>query len=119
MITVVFKNIFTEKEVDLEKTGNIYIEFNGHSGLNTKGNDIICSAVSILVHTFTLSVGKILKIRQRIVRKDGFLSTDIMMDEVSFADRSRLKLLIESLIIGLTAIDDEYPEKIKIKLVND
>lgn len=118
MITVIFRNIFFNEEINLDRSETIHIEFSGHSGLDTKGSDIICSAVSILIHTFTLSVGKILKIRQQTERKDGYFSTNIILNKVSFEDKSKLKLLIESLIIGLTEIYSEYPDKIKIEFVN-
>ena len=119
MITVVFRNIIVNEEINLERRKNIYIGFSGHSELNKKGSDIVCSAVSILIHTFSMTVGKILKIRQQIDRNDGLFSTSIVMNGISVEDKLKLKLLIESLIIGLTEINSEYPDKIKIEFVND
>ena len=119
MITVIFKNIIVNEEINLETAESIYLEFSGHSGLNKKGNDIVCSAVSVLIHTFSKTVGKILKIRQQIKRNDGFFSTLIEMDGIPADDKHGLKLLVESLIIGLSEISKEYPEKIKIEFVND
>mgnify|MGYP001264990692 CR=1 FL=1 len=119
MITIVFKNIVFNEKIDLDISSTIYLEISGHSDLNKKGNDILCSAISALSQTFILTVARLLKIKQQISRDEGFLSSLITLDNVSAEDRSKLKLLIESLLIGLLEINGEYPDKIKIEFVND
>jgi len=117
LITIVLKNIVFDDVVDLKS--KIYLEISGHSGLNKKGSDILCSAVSALTQTFILTVARLLKIEQKISRSDGFLSSLITLDKISADKKSKLKLLIESLLIGLLEIKGEYPDKIKIEFVND
>ena len=119
MITVVFKNIVKDNEIVLKDRNTIYLEISGHSFLNTKGNDILCSAVSTLTQTFIITVSRILKIKQKIGRDEGFLSSLITLDGVSAEDRSKIELLIDSLLIGLNEINSEYPDKIKFEFVND
>jgi uncharacterized protein YsxB (DUF464 family) len=119
LITIVFKNIVFNDKIDLTESSTIYLEISGHSDLNKKGTDILCSAISVLSQTFILTVSRILKIKQQISRNDGFLSTLIALDGVSAEDRSKLKLLIESLLIGFLEVKGEYPDKIKIEFVND
>lgn len=119
MISIFFKNIVFNDEIDLKKNSAIYIEISGHSDLNKKGSDILCSAVSVLSQTFILTVERVLKIKQQITRDNGFLSTLITLKGISAEDRLKLKLLIESLLIGLLEINGEYPDKIKIEFVND
>lgn len=119
MITIVFKNIVFNENIDLTNSNTVYLEISGHSDLNKKGNDILCSAISALSQTFILTVARILKIKQQISRDDGFLSSHISLDGVTAEDRSKLKLLFESLLIGLLEINSEYPDKIKIEFVND
>ena len=119
MITIVVKNIVFNEKIDLINSNTVYLEISGHSDLNKKGNDILCSAVSALSQTFILTVARILKINQQISRDDGFLSSQISLDGITAEDRSKLKLLFESLLIGLLEINSEYPDKIKIEFVND
>jgi len=119
LIIIIFKNVVFNDEIDLSVSNTVYLEISGHSDLNKKGNDILCSAISALSQTFILTVARILKINQQISRDDGFLSSLITLDEVSAEDRLKLKLLIESLLIGLLEINGEYPDKIKIEFVND
>ncbi len=119
MITVVLKNVVLNEEIDLNNSSTVYLEISGHSDINKKGNDILCSAVSALSQTFILTVARILKINQQIGRDDGYLSSLITLDGVSAENRSKLKLLFESLLIGLLEINSEYPDKIKIEFVND
>jgi len=119
LITIVFKNFLFNDVIDLDYSSTIFLKISGHSDLNKKGTDILCSAVSVLSQTFILTVARILKIKQQINRDEGFLSTLIDLKEVSAEDKIKLKLLIESLLIGLLEINGEYPDKIKIEFVND
>lgn len=119
MITIVFKNFLFNDVIDLDYSSTIFLKISGHSDLNKKGTDILCSAVSVLSQTFILTVSRVLKIKQQINRDEGFLSTFIDLKEVSAEDKIKLKLLIESLLIGLLEINGEYPDKIKIEFVND
>jgi uncharacterized protein YsxB (DUF464 family) len=119
LIAIIFKNIVINDKIDLDKNTIISLEVSGHSGLNKKGSDILCSAVSTLSQTFILTVARVLKIEQQLQREDGYLSSRIDLNGLSSESRLRLKLLFESLLIGLFEIDKEYPDKIKIEFVND
>ncbi|PKL17971.1 MAG: hypothetical protein CVV49_08220 [Spirochaetae bacterium HGW-Spirochaetae-5] len=119
MITVIFKNLIFNEVIDLNNSSTLYLEVSGHSDLNKKGNDILCSAVSVLTQTFVLTVNRVLKIKQQVNRGEGFLSSLIDLKDVSAEDKLGLKLLIESLLIGLLEINGEYPDKLKIEFVND
>jgi uncharacterized protein len=118
LITVTFKNVILNNEVNLDNSASLYIEISGHAGFSKKGNDIVCSAVSILSETFILTVARILKIKQKTEKKDGFLSSLILLEKVSTEDKVKLKLLIESLLVGLLEINKEFPDKVKIDFVN-
>lgn len=119
MIKIIFKNFVFNDVIDLNYSSTVFLEISGHSDLNKKGTDILCSAVSVLTQTFILTVTRVLKIKQEINRDNGFLSTFIDLRELSADDKQKLKLLIESLLVGLLEINGEYPDKIKIEFVND
>ena len=118
MITVIFKNIANNDKIDLDKDAIISLEVSGHSDLNKKGSDILCSAVSALSQTFVLTVARILNIEQQLKQEDGYLSSQIDLVGLSSENRLKLKLLFESLLIGLFEISKEYPDKIKIEFAN-
>jgi len=117
LITVVFKNIVSSDKIDLDKDVIVSLEVSGHSGLNKKGSDILCAAVSALTQTFVLTAARVLKIEQKLKQEDGYLSSHIDLSGLDSETRVKLKLLFESLLIGLFEISKEYPDKIKI--VND
>ena len=117
MITVIFKNIAKNDKIDLDQDTVICLEISGHSGLNKKGNDILCAAVSALSQVFVLTVARVLKIEQKLKQEDGYLSSHIDLTDMSPDNRSKLKLLFESLLIGLIEINKEYPDKIKIEFI--
>jgi len=119
LIIAVFKNIVSNDEIDLDKSAVVSLEVSGHSGLNKKGSDILCSAVSALTQTFIVTVARVLNIEQKLVKEDGFLSSRIDLNGLSKESKEKLKLLFESLLIGLFEISKEYPDKIKIEFVND
>lgn len=119
LITIVFKNIIADDKVVLTNSNKVSIEVKGHSGSGTKGTDIVCSAVSALTQTYVLTVARLLKIEQSIIKSDGVLQSLIFLDNISDEAKSDLKLLIESLLIGLFEINSEYPDKIRIEFIND
>lgn len=95
----------------------IEIKVEGHSGYSAKGNDIVCAGISSLFQTFILSVSRILKLDQKIERNnDGLLSTGIDIRKLGPEDSGKLKLLIESFILGASEISKEYPDTIIIDI---
>lgn len=117
MIEIKFGNLSFGKDLNIPESGEIVIEVKGHSGTGTKGNDIICAAISALFQTLVLSVFRILKIDQDIERDDsGYMSSLIKIDALEKDDLMKLKLLIESFILGTSEISREYPGTVKIDI---
>lgn len=117
MIRIEFSNLSFGREVIFPDSGAIEIKVEGHSGYGTKGNDIVCAGISSLFQTFILSVSRILKIDQKIERdKSGLLSTEIEILKLGHEDSDKLKLLIESFILGASEISKEYPGTIIIDI---
>jgi len=117
LIVIKFSNLSFGKDLIIPETGKVALEVKGHSGTGTKGNDIICAGISALFQTLVLSVTRILKIEQDIGRdSSGFMSSEIVIDSLSKDDLNRLKLLIESFILGASEISREYPGTVKIDI---
>ena len=95
---------------------NIYCGFRmeGHAGFAAYGSDIVCSAVSVLVINTMNSIEKFTddKFKGAIHEEKDVVSFDIISEKIS----ASAELLINSLVLGLTAIQSEYGKKyIKIK----
>ncbi len=88
----------------------------GHSGFNEKGKDIVCSAVSILVFTLLNALkneesDKHLVFRREIVH-DGYFCVEVEPFDFS---RKRIEGIIETVILGLVLLNEEYPENVKLE----
>ena len=88
----------------------------GHSGLGVKGSDILCSAVSVLafncinsVEAFTDDVPEIMAMNE----EEGFLQYRLK----TVSEKS--ELLLQSLVLGLQKIEEEYGRYITIAFTEE
>ncbi len=117
MIRIEFLNISFGTGLKFPDSGVIKIKVEGHSGYSVKGKDIVCAGISTLFQTLILSVSRILKLEQKIKRSEsGLLSTEIDIQNIGREDSDKLKLLIESFILGSSEISKEYPGTIIIDI---
>ena len=119
MISVKLINFSLQKGICSGSKNKLTIISSVHSGTAVKGSDVVCAAVSALIQTMILSISRILKIRQKLVQQDGFLSSEIVIDELGEEENKNLKFLIESFLLGIFEIQKQYPDKIKIEFVTD
>ncbi len=91
----------------------VKITVTGHGGSGTRGNDIVCSAVSALSQTLVLSIERLTVLTQDVEVKNGYLSAVVSPSRDS-AQVEKLKLLIESFLIGILEIRKEYPDRVEI-----
>ena len=78
----------------------------GHAGFMKKGRDIVCSAISVLTINTANSIMTLTDSKISVNENDGFLSwtfEDVPTDDA--------KLLMDSLLIGLRSIEEEYTKK--------
>jgi hypothetical protein len=92
----------------------VNITISGHAGNDSKGRDIVCAAVSALSQTLILSIERLVKAEQSVKVRDGVLSSTLQPASEQ-AEETKLKLLIESFLIGILEIQREYPDRIKIE----
>ncbi len=81
----------------------------GHAGFAAFGSDIVCSAVSVLVINTMNSIEQFTddKFDGAVHNEKDVVSFDILSEPVSEA----AGLLMDSLVLGLKAIQDEYGKK--------
>lgn len=85
----------------------------GHAGYGEPGYDIVCAAISILTHTVAASLEAIVGLPLRIKADEelGYLECtwDYQPDKAEQSD-----LLIRTLILGLSEIQEQYPDHISL-----
>lgn len=87
----------------------------GHAFYDKIGKDIVCAAVSTLIHHSILALGKYLNIDLEIKKnkEEGVLSVKIrcLMPEL----REKADVVLESLYLSLREIEKQYKGHLKIK----
>ena len=120
MVSARFYNIIFNDGISFRNESKaIRIEISGHSGSGIKGRDIVCAGISTLTQTIILSIAQLLKIRQNLLNENGLLKTEILIDNLDMDQISKLKFIIETLLIGLLEISKEYPGSVNIEFVTD
>lgn len=120
MVTARFYNIAFQDGLKVKNGIEcIAVEISGHSGYGQNGFDIVCAGISALTQTLILSITRLIKIKQNVIRKDGLLKTEIILKETDTEQNSKLILILETLLIGLLEINKEYPGSVKIEFVTD
>ena len=87
----------------------------GHAGFAAYGSDIVCSAVSVLVINTMNSIEQFTddQFNGAVHKEKDVVSFEILSEPLSEAAR----LLMDSLVLGLKAVQDEYGKKyIKIRI---
>ena len=87
------------------------IESKGHAGFDEEGRDIICAAVSALMVNTVNSIDSFTEDVIHVVNEDGYLSLEFIVGPSQDS-----KLLVDSLMLGLSQIQDSY-KKVYLKIV--
>lgn len=103
--------------ITVKKRNGSYLEFvsKGHAGYAQEGQDIVCAAVSALIITTVNSLEAFTRDEFQAEEKDGYVSIRFMKP---VTDQG--KLLMDSLILGLTEIEHSYNNRyltVKVKEV--
>ncbi len=93
-----------------DREGNVVgFRMKGHAGYAAYGQDIVCAAVSALVIN---TVNSIEKFTQDSFAYDQEKEKDLVTFRITSAQVSTSsQLLLDSLVLGLTAIEAEYGKK--------
>ena len=83
-------------------------EIEGHAGYAEEGEDIICSAVSVLALNTANSIEALTNVRPICTVKDGFLSCKIPVLREAKQNYSDVNLLLDSLALGLRSVSESY-----------
>lgn len=86
----------------LRGKGNLGLVCTGHANYAPKGFDIVCASVSAIVQTAGLGIDK-LDPAAVVEVGDGSFS-------IACKDRPKTRAIIDTAVLGLDAIKEQYPE---------
>lgn len=90
-------------------------ELKGHADAGEYGQDIVCSAVSVLAINTVNSLEKLAQSKPQVLSDDengGFLKVKLSDDQVQLPD---VQLLLQSFELGIRDVANSYGKYIKIK----
>ena len=99
--------------IQVRKKQDSYVSFEsmGHAGYAEEGQDIVCAAVSALIITTFNAMEKFTAEQFSAEDRDGLIKADFHEENT---DKGRL--LMDTLLLGLTEIKEEYPEYLKVTI---
>ena len=94
------------------------IEISGHAGYDEYGKDIVCAAVSALAQTMALGLEKVVGIKAKIKKKDGYFLLKIPKD-LSAEKADKVNIIMETFILGIEDISKSYPSNIQVDVIEE
>lgn len=94
----------------------VAFEISGHAGYADNGFDIVCAGVSALAINTINSIEQLAKYKPIIdIEEDlgGFLYCEVLYD-LAPKQKEMTEILLNSLVIGLTDLQESYPDFIEI-----
>ena len=90
------------------------LRISGHAGAAPYGQDIVCAAVSALVQTFMIGAEAFThdSVEADVEPNTGQIKGFIWKEEPS----EKLRVLVDTLWLGLSTIADEYPQYVKTNI---
>jgi len=107
-------------EIYKDLSGNVFQYLvEGHAGYSTKGNDIVCAAVSMLAQTILIALNEVGKIDEEdidytIDEEKGILNVVIPRD-LSKEQLNIVDTIFKTMEVGIKSLIDSYPEYIALK----
>lgn len=102
-------------EITRNKAKNISsFKLTGHAGFAKSGEDIVCSAVSVLAQTTVQGLKMVADIDVKYNISEGFLSCDVPT-ELSEKQQLMSMAILETMYVGLKNIEQSYKKYICIR----
>ena len=98
------------------QNGIYQVTVNGHSGYANEGEDIVCSAISILTYTLYCKMSKMqsedkLNGKMYVSMEKGFCT---LSAKPNIKNEEEFKVVIDVIHTGFEALEQEYPDYVKI-----
>ncbi|QGU95535.1 ribosomal-processing cysteine protease Prp [Clostridium bovifaecis] len=92
----------------------ISFRIEGHSGFDEEGEDIVCSAISMISQTTLIGILEVLKIDVEYYIEDGFLN--LSLEKKSMGEIEKSQVLLQTMLLGLRNIEITYGDYINVKV---
>ena len=87
-------------------------EAKGHSGYADEGSDIVCSAISVLTQSAVMGLIDVAAIPAEYSVEDGSLSCNL--PKLDAEERKKADMILETMLLGLRSIQEDYHGYLKI-----
>lgn len=88
----------------------------GHADYGEYGQDIVCAAVSAVTQTTVLGLMRHLRLPVRVKQSSGHL--ECMLEHDASSADAAVQALLESMVLGLSEVERQYPEQVRLRSVN-
>lgn len=88
-------------------------EILGHTGYAQAGEDIVCSAISILAQTAILGLDNYLSKKPLVEIRDGYLKC-VLPTDMSADEMEQAQIILTTMMLGLESTAKSYGEYMKI-----
>ncbi len=105
MITI---SLFRNKEQKI-----VQFSVSGHAGFAQSGADIVCASVTTAAFTAVNGITDVAGIKALVEVRDGYLACKLPA-EMSPKERDAADLLLESMVLSLANIEEQYGSYVKI-----
>jgi uncharacterized protein YsxB (DUF464 family) len=92
----------------------IAFKIEGHAGFKEEGEDIVCSAISMISQTTLIGILEVLKIDVEYYIEDGFLN--LSLEKNSMEEIKKCQVLLQTMLLGLKNIEITYGDYINVKV---
>lgn len=100
--------------ISISKHGSkVWYRCEGHSGYAEPGKDIVCSAISILSHSYAALIEDLEKHRQ--VKVNRFITRDGLVDIIVEDENNVLKNVIKSQILGFSSLEEQFSSNLHLE----
>ena len=87
-------------------------ELTGHADQGVEGEDIVCAGISAITETALLGITDVLKLDAATVRENGRVRCELSRD-ISGEDLEKAAIVFDTMIAGLTSLQQAYPKSLK------
>ncbi len=94
------------------------IEATGHSGYAEEGQDIVCSAVSVLTQNLAQGLTEVVGIKPTVVVDEDIPHFSLTLPELDAEKMHEAQLLVNTTYLGLKDIANQFKKYVSIKEKN-
>ena len=86
----------------------------GHAGWGARGDDIVCAAASVLVHTLVVAAHRQGRLLEELKEDNGLMRAVFRCPPEGDPARERLGSFLEFYHTGMRELSDRYPDHIRL-----